>query len=370
MTTVPAARKTAGPVWLLPADLAHSEAQLASRFMRESWKYTSLKKFRAAIAKIDQSSPSRPTVAGASITPISKTDPAKARAFWDRALDAARYPLAVVAMNSEPGWFIDVAAGDRATITLSDTAAGTEIVFIDIAENAEVELIDNRSTASVMMQVVAIGVAEDARLTHHQAALSNVDNAGGGHTEWRLTSICLDRGAGYTLNSFACGSELRRLDTHVRFTGSHAHADLAGVVAVADRGHVDQQIVVEHIATHGKSEQRFNGIANGRGKFTFNGRIHIHPNAGKTDASLTNRNLALSSGCEINTKPELEIYTDDVRCAHGATIGKLAEDELFYLRSRGLDLDTATRLLTRAFLYSHARGTLAANALPVLMETL
>lgn len=349
-------------------DLASSETRLASRFMRESWKYTSLKKFQAALADADIPTPSKPEVTGADITPISDVEAGIAGAFWHRTVDLQRYPLAAISMAANSGWFVHVAPSSRATIKLANAARGHEVIFLDIGQNAEVEIVDDRATDGVLTQVFAANVGADARLTHHQAALFHGGKSAG--KEWRLTSVCLDRNASYTLNSFACGAELRRIDTHVRFMGDHAHADLAGAIAVSDRGHLDQQIVVEHMALHGKSEQRFNAIANGRGKFTFNGRIHIHPGAIKTDASLTNRNLALDAGCEINTKPELEIYADDVRCAHGATIGKLADEELFYLRSRGLDLDTATGLLTRAFLFSHARGPLTQTALPDLLEAL
>jgi Fe-S cluster assembly protein SufD len=101
---------------------------------------------------------------------------------------------------------------------------------------------------------------------------------------------------------------------------------------------------------HGSSRQRIHGIASGKSRLTFNGRIHIHPGAQHTDARLTNRNLQLDSTAQVNTKPELEIYADDVQCAHGATVGQLDAEQLFYLRSRGISEATARAMLMQGFL--------------------
>jgi Fe-S cluster assembly protein SufD len=113
--------------------------------------------------------------------------------------------------------------------------------------------------------------------------------------------------------------------------------------------HLDNYMLVEHKSAHCGSRQFYNGILDGAAHGVFHGRIIVHPDAQKTDAKQTNRNLLLSDSAQIDTKPQLEIYADDVKCTHGATIGQIAEEALFYLRSRGIDEVSARALLLTAF---------------------
>ncbi len=115
------------------------------------------------------------------------------------------------------------------------------------------------------------------------------------------------------------------------------------------RQHMDNYMLVEHASPHCDSRQFYNGILNGQSHGVFHGRIIVHKDAQKTDAKQTNRNLLLSDDAQIDTKPQLEIYADDVKCTHGATIGQLDENALFYLRSRGLDEASARHVLLLAF---------------------
>jgi Fe-S cluster assembly protein SufD len=108
-------------------------------------------------------------------------------------------------------------------------------------------------------------------------------------------------------------------------------------------------MIVEHAQAHCNSHEYFNGILDGRSRGVFHGRILVRPMAQKTDAKQTNKNLLLSDDATINTKPQLEIYADDVKCTHGATIGQLNEESIFYLRTRGIGLETARRILIHAF---------------------
>ena len=139
---------------------------------------------------------------------------------------------------------------------------------------------------------------------------------------------------------------------------------------VEANSHLDQQFIMEHRAPDTFSRQKFHGIGAGKGTTVFNGRIHIHPDSPGSDAGLVNKNLALHPEATINTKPELEIYTDDVKCSHGATVGQLAEDSIFYLRSRGLSRDEARILLCRAFLSSCIDGVLTQEVTEVLLRNL
>jgi Fe-S cluster assembly protein SufD len=108
-------------------------------------------------------------------------------------------------------------------------------------------------------------------------------------------------------------------------------------------------MVVEHGQPHCASHEYFNGILTDKSKGVFHGRIRVHPAAQKTDAKQTNKNLLLSDHATANTKPQLEIYADDVKCTHGATIGQLSDESIFYLRTRGIPLEKARRMLIRAF---------------------
>jgi Fe-S cluster assembly protein SufD len=118
---------------------------------------------------------------------------------------------------------------------------------------------------------------------------------------------------------------------------------------VKGRQHVDNHTTIEHAQPHGSSRELYKGILDERASGVFNGRIIVRPGAQKTDARQTNKNLILSEEALINTNPQLEIHADDVKCTHGATIGQLSADALFYLRSRGIGLEEARHILTYAF---------------------
>ena len=148
--------------------------------------------------------------------------------------------------------------------------------------------------------------------------------------------------------------------------GEGADAELLSAGNVERGQHLDQQVTLEHRRPKGSSRQKIHNIAADGGKCTFNGRIHIHPMAAGSNATLSNKNIGLGDHATINTKPELEIYNDDVSCAHGATIGRLSKDELFYLTSRGVSQDAAATLLRRAFLRQCIHGPLAEAALTAL----
>ena len=145
------------------------------------------------------------------------------------------------------------------------------------------------------------------------------------------------------------GARLARHDIDVALDHEHARCSLDGLYLANGRQHVDFHTNVEHTAPNCKSHEYYKGIAGGRGRGVFNGRVHVHPDAQKTEAHQTNRNLLLSRNAEIDTKPQLEIHADDVKCSHGATIGQLDERMLFYLRARGIAESTARGMLTYGF---------------------
>ncbi len=128
-----------------------------------------------------------------------------------------------------------------------------------------------------------------------------------------------------------------------------ATVTLHGLYLAGTKQHIDNHTRIDHRVGPSESREEYRGILSGRSRCIFNGKAIVHKGADGTDAEQSNHNLLLSDTAEIDTKPELEIYADDVKCAHGATVGQLDKSALFYLRSRGLDRDEAAQLLTRAF---------------------
>lgn len=153
----------------------------------------------------------------------------------------------------------------------------------------------------------------------------------------------------FTSYSFALGALLSRCDIATRFNAEGCHATLNGLYMANGRRHVDHHTSIDHAQPRGTSRELYKGVLDGAARAVFNGKVIVRPNAQKTDASQSNRNLLLSDNAEIDTKPQLEIYADDVKCSHGATVGQLDENQLFYLRSRGLQETVARNLLTYAF---------------------
>jgi Fe-S cluster assembly protein SufD len=153
----------------------------------------------------------------------------------------------------------------------------------------------------------------------------------------------------FTSCSFALGAALSRNEIATRFEGSACEATFNGLYVVAGRQHVDHHTRIDHAREQGTSREWYKGVLDGQARAVFNGRVIVRPNAQKTDAHQSNRNLLLSKDAEVDTKPQLEIYADDVKCTHGATVGALDGDQIFYLRSRGVDELEARKMLTVAF---------------------
>jgi Fe-S cluster assembly protein SufD len=157
------------------------------------------------------------------------------------------------------------------------------------------------------------------------------------------------RSADVSSHSLLLGGGLVRNNVHPVLAGEGAECLINGLFVGNGTQHMDNYMLVEHAQPHCNSRQFYNGILDGHSHGVFHGRIIVHKDAQKTDAKQTNRNLLLSDNAQIDTKPQLEIYADDVKCTHGATIGQIQEESLFYLRSRGLSESEARRLLLYAF---------------------
>jgi len=157
------------------------------------------------------------------------------------------------------------------------------------------------------------------------------------------------RSANVSSHSVLLGGGLVRNNVHPVLAGEGSECLINGLFIGNGQQHLDNYMLVEHASPHCASRQFYNGILDDQAHGVFHGRIIVHKDAQKTDAKQTNRNLLLSDDARIDTKPQLEIYADDVKCTHGATIGQIEENALFYLRSRGIDEISARKLLLLAF---------------------
>jgi len=200
-------------------------------------------------------------------------------------------------------------------------------------------------SADTLICAVTEIVLEDGAVVDHYTMLD--DDHGATH----LTALEVRQGRDSSFHSgvFALGGGLLRNDLAVTLGGAGADATLDGLYLTSGHQHVDNHLLVRHSAAGCTSRQLYKGILDGSSRAVFNGRILVDPGAQKTDARQSNRNLLLSSAALVQSNPQLEILADDVRCTHGSTIGRLDEDAVFYLRSRGLDRAAAENVLTWAF---------------------
>ena len=157
------------------------------------------------------------------------------------------------------------------------------------------------------------------------------------------------RASNVNVHSFALGAKLSRTNIRTKLAGEGLECVLNGLYVTKDEQLADHHMIVEHAQPHCASHEYFNGILDDKSKGVFHGRIYVHPIAQKTDAKQTNKNLLLSDDATADTKPQLEIYADDVKCTHGATIGQLNDESIYYLRTRGIGKDSARQMLIHAF---------------------
>ena len=215
-------------------------------------------------------------------------------------------------------------------------AAGSRLVVIEDVQAQG----DSLNTA-----FVEYNVAANARLEHYRFALQTGSNVAIGGSHFNLHDHAKMNS---TIVGF--GSDLSRLDTDIIHAGEFADAKLNAMYLLDGKELFDLHATVEHAKPNGKTEENVRCIVADRARAVFNGRIHIHRDAQKTLAELNNRNLLLSDKAEINTKPELEIYADDVKCAHGATVAQIDKQALYYLQTRGVSRSKAQVMLNFGFI--------------------
>ena len=218
---------------------------------------------------------------------------------------------------------------------------------LELGVHARLELIEHYTGRGPVLTnaVTELHAARGSDLCHYRIQSEETDTL-------HIGSLLLDGAGDSRMRSFQLmqGNRLRRNEVRAVLREPGAELDMGGVFIGNGQTHTDNQVSVEHRVPHCLSRQQYKGIAGDKARIVFNGRIHIHPFARESKADLTNKNLLLSRAAEINTKPELEIYNDDVQCSHGTTVGQLDADALFYLRSRGMEEAEARRMLGMGFI--------------------
>ncbi|MFQ5518697.1 MAG: Fe-S cluster assembly protein SufD [Mariprofundus sp.] len=218
-----------------------------------------------------------------------------------------------------------------------------------LGKNAEATLIEHfvgtdSDQAGLSNIATYLRLAENAALTHYRLQLEGAKQFHTGRVEVKQA-----RDSRYILHAVELGSTLSRAEIVVDLSETGASCELNGLFVASNRQHIDHHTRIDHNAPHCRSRENYRTVLDGRAHAVFNGKIVVAEGAIKTDSAQHNGNLLLSKHAEIDTKPELEIYNDDVKCAHGVTVGQLDDNQLFYLKSRGLSEAEARQLLTFAF---------------------
>ncbi len=274
-------------------------------------------------------------------------------AFGSLARPAAEKLVALNTMLAEDGAAIHIPAGvDAGTVVLASLGTGNSVGFhprhrIVLEPGARLTLVDAALGDGEYLHnpVLSFEVAEGAVVTHLRL---QDEGAGAFH----LSTCYAEVAAGATYDSFALtlGARLARMEVHARLAGSKAVAHLNAAQLLGGAQHADFTTVVRHDAPDTASRQTVKNVLTGRSRGVFQGKIEVDRIAQKTDGYQMNQALLLSPTAEMDSKPQLEIYADDVKCSHGATVGALDADQLFYLRSRGVPQSDARAILVRAFL--------------------
>lgn len=291
-----------------------------------------------------------------------------------------------------------VAAFDQNAFTALNTALFTDGAFIELAPNANPRipihvlfLGRSRKSATVQFPRILVHAGKHARLDLIESYAGDADSV---HITNAVTELVLDEGAQVHRHKIqrepsaanhlqtveaelqrdaklidhnvAFGAKVARTDIGVRFADQGGEVTLNGLYVLGGQQHVDNHTRVDHAQPNCQSNEFYKGILDGTSRGVFYGKVLVRKDAQKTNSTQTNKNLLLSDGALVDSIPALEINADDVKCAHGSTIGQLDKDSIFYLRSRGIDEKTARSLLT----YGFARDVLSLIKIPALRENL
>jgi Fe-S cluster assembly protein SufD len=239
-----------------------------------------------------------------------------------------------------------------------------QLIYISTAREAgatthprNLILVEHNARLTVVESYVSL--ADATYFTNAVTEIVAGDNAGVEHVKFQDESTAafhvaaidghFGRASNVSVHSFSLGARLARNNIRTNLAGEGLECVLNGLYLTRGEQLADHHMIVEHAQPHCASHEYFNGILDDKSKGVFHGRILVRPIAQKTDAKQTNKNILLSDDATADTKPQLEIYADDVKCTHGATIGQLNDESIYYLRSRGIGLERARRMLIHAF---------------------
>jgi len=263
--------------------------------------------------------------------------------------------LALNAAFMDRGVLIEAKAGARIDKPIEISWMGANLrpqaifarSFVRLGAGARLNLVESIGEpggARQVNSVMVVRLEEDARLEH---VLLGAPQPGCQRVETFLATLA--RGAGLSSCAFVAGSPFLRRQVFLRFEGENGQALLSGLSLLRGDEHADNTLLIEHVAPHCESRERFKHVIEGEATGVFQGKIVVAPGAQKTDGQMKSRAILLSEGASMYNKPELEIFADDVVCGHGATCGDLDEDQLFYAMARGLPRPQAEALLLEAF---------------------
>jgi Fe-S cluster assembly protein SufD len=381
-----AAAAAGGPEWLRQRRRAGLAAFTAARFPTrrdEDWKYTDLKlvtrrSFGAVVAGVPAtpqiegldcptlvfvngrlaSAPALPEGLGlmSLAAAVAAGHPA-CRELLGTVADPSRHRFAALSTALfQDGVLLDLAPGLELEQPLrlvflggggESPALDCPRVLVRAGANSRATVIEHYGPGageSLCLAVTEVALESGARVEHYR-----LQEGGAGAFHLGVLAARIERDATLVSHNLAVGGRIARLDLDAALVAPGAHVEMNGLYVARDRQHIDNHTRVDHAVPRTSSDQLYRGVLTGKSRAVFNGKAIVRPGAAGTDAQQSNANLLLSPEAEIDTKPELEIYADEVKCSHGATTGQLDADALFYLRSRGLDEETARSLLTFAF---------------------
>jgi Fe-S cluster assembly protein SufD len=389
---------SAGPDWLPSLRRSAIERFSALGFpttKNEDWHFTSVAPIAEREFRIAPPAPRR--VKASDLTPFSFGHPEwPTLVFVDGRFNAdlssaEKLPRGLVVMDLKRAWreasvlmeqhFTKVAAFDNEAFTALNTAFMSDGAVVHLAADAAIDapihlifvstgltdslvtyprnliVAERNSKATVLESYVPLGDAAyftnavSEVVLRRGATLNHIKLQRESEKAFHVGNVQVtqERDSHLLSFSFATGAALSRTNVHTSLGGEGCGATLDGLYMVNGEQHVDHQTLVEHIEPNTFSRELYKGILDGASHGVFNGRVYVHSKAQKTDGKQQNNNLLLSDRAQIDTKPQLEIFADDVRCTHGATVGRLDEVALFYMKSRGISSDRARDLLTYAF---------------------
>jgi Fe-S cluster assembly protein SufD len=294
-------------------------------------------------------------IAGLTITPFSKCSEQQLSLIGKKADLTQNIFLALNTLYSQEGLFIEVEenAQIEGVFQLLFHAHGENCfapfrVFIHLKKGSSFKLIQQFTASGehlFSLPIVEYLIEENARISCDKLQMENASSF----------LLCEDysiqkRNSTVLLNTFSISGAWVRNNSSFLIEGENCETNLNGAYLLKDLQHLDNHTIVDHIAPHCNSNELYKGILSGKATGVFNGKVFVRPNAQKISAFQSNANVLLSDDASVNSKPELEIYANDVKCSHGSTTGQLDEDAVFYLRARGLSEKSARSLITQAFI--------------------